>query len=369
MNTFQTHPISFLPTFSAMLHELINQTKIQYKNLCEAKTKPQVLDDQLIERLRKVYREQQEQEKFWIHQLEAWQKQTVDSKQKQKIQELIKPAQHLKSMNQQMLTLIDELAPHTLTKILQKDSIELALDFMSIPIPFGSDANAMEKEATETSDKMKEMRDEYLKTRALFGTYIPQTLSKITRGDFQAAAQKLKMYENGSILSQSNQESFVLLDYCLFQTIKNGKNLIQQIFETHITTLIDEEKSVYGLLKNAFFAVLRVDAVLIEGGIAVFDLIKEEYFLLFDQNFAQSAQPGMLLVCHLVKQSNFVLTTGASIPVTPRQETHKKILNALKTFFVLYGKKDQRALTKLATELYKLCIWDNVVLAVKGYES
>eukprot|EP01035_Chromulina_nebulosa_P021680 gene21680-28055_t len=290
----------------------------------------------------------------------------IQNNKSKKIHNLIEPARHIKFLNQQMIDLIDELAPHTLTKLLQKDPLESGLVFIN---QFSSDVNAMEKEVEETSEKMNSMRDEYVKTRALFGTYIPQLLPKIPHSDFQAAAQKLKMYENGSILAQTTQEAFVLLDYCLFHTLKNGKNLVEQKLETHITTLSDEEKSVYGVLKNAFFAVLRVDAVLVEGGIAVFDLIREEYFLLFDHSFAQSAQPRMLMVCHLVQQSGFVLTTGASIPITPKQETHQKILVALKTFFLLYGNKDQRAITKLATELYKLCIWDDAVLATKGYQQ
>ncbi len=365
MNSFQIHPLSFLPTFSVMLHELLEQTAIQYENLCKAKSKPHVLDDQLIERLRNVYREQQEQEGFWEHQLDTWKKQRPNSNQQRKIQELIEPARRFKRLNQQTLDLIDELAPHTLTKLLQKDPVESGLTFVN---QFSSDVNAMEKEIEETSEKMKAMRDEYIKTRALLGTYIPQLLPKIPRRDFQSAAQKLKMYENGTILAQTTQEAFVLLDYCLFHTFKNGKNLVEQHLQTHITTLSNEEKSVCGVLKNAFFAVLRVDAVLVEGGIAVFDLIHEEYYLLFDQSFAQNAEPGMLMVCHLVQQSGFVLTTGASIPVTPKQETHLKILVALKTFSLIHGTKDQRTITKLATELYKLCIWDDAVLATKGYE-
>lgn len=364
MQPFQTHPLSFLPTFSVMLHELLEQTKIQYNNLLEAKTKPHVLDDRLIERLIKVYSEQQEQEGFWMHQLGEWQKQTLNDNQRKKINELIEPARRIKDINQQMLDLIDELAPHTLTKLLQKDPLESGLDFLSRA---DFDVETVEKDIHETSKRMKLMRDEYVKTRALFGTFIPQLLPKIPRNDFLASAQKLKMYENGNLLAQTTQEAFVLLDYCLFHTIKNGKNLVAQHLETYITTLSDEEKSVYGMLKNAFFAVLRIDSVLIEGGIAVFDLIKEEYSILFDQSFARTAQPGMLLVCHLVKQSDFVLTTGASIPLSQGQETREKILNNLKTFFVLHPTKDQRTITKLATEVFKMCIWDDAVLATKPY--
>lgn len=364
MQSFQTHPLSFLPTFSVMLHELLEQTKIQYRNLLEAKTKPHVLDDRIIERLTKVYREQQEQEGFWVHQLDAWQKQTLTENQHKKIHDLMEPARHIKIINQQMLDLIEELAPHTLTKLLQKDPFDYGLELLSRP---ECDVETIEKDIQETAERMKLMRDEYVKIRALLGRYIPRLLPQLPRGAFEASAQKLKLYENGKVLAQTTQEVFVQLDYCLFHSIKNGKNLVEQHIETHITTLSDEEKAVYGLLKHAFFAVLRIDSVLVEGGIAVFDLIREEYYILFDQSFARTAQPGMLLVCHLVKQSDFVLTTGASIPLSQRRETREKVLNNLKTFFILHPTKDQRTITKLATEIFKLCIWDDAVLATEPY--
>ncbi len=364
MHPFQTHPLSFLTTFSVMLHELLENTKIQYNNMLEAKTKPHVLDDRLIERLTKVYSEQQEQEGFWMHQLDEWQKQTLNDNQRKKIHDLIEPARRINALNQQMLDLIDELAPHTLTKLLQKDPLESGLDFLSRA---DFDVETVEKDMHETSERMKYMRDEYVKTRALLGTYIPRLLPQLPRGALEASAQKLKLYENGKVLAQSMHEVFVHLDYCLFHSIKNGKNLVEQHLETHITTLSNEEKSVYGILKNAFFAVLRIDSVLIEGGIAAFDLIREEYYILFDESLARTAQPGMLLVCHLVKQSDFVLTTGASIPLSQRHETREKVLNNLKTFFVLHPTKDQRTITKLATEIFKMCIWDDAVLATKPH--
>lgn len=356
MNSFQLYPFSFFPTFSLMLHEVFDQTKEQFNTLCKAQTKPYVLDDRLIERLKKAYVEQQQHEGFWIQQLEAWQIQQSDLTQQRKIQELMGLAQDLKTLNQKILVLIDELARHTLDKMFQDPPVGFLLDFIE-----DFDIHTLKKEAEKTSEKMKEMREEYLKTRALFGTYIPQFLTKIPRSSLQSSAQKLDLYENEKILLQNKQEAFVLLDYCLFHTFKRGKNLVEQYLETHITTLSNEEKSLCSVLKNAFFAVLRVEGVLSEGALAVYDLIQEEYLILFDQSFARNAQPGMLMVCHLVKQSNFVLTTGASIPVTQRQETHIKILTLLKRFFIIHSRRDQPNLSPLATELYKLCMEDNAV--------
>ena len=347
-----------------MLHELVAHATEQYNLLCEAKTKPHVLDDRIIERLTTVYTEQQEQEGFWEHQLGVWQKQQLNLNQAKKIQELIEPARRIKVLNQQVLNLIAELGPHTLTQLLYKDPHEATMDFLSRA---AYDTTTLENDIHETSEKMRHMRDEYVKMRTLLGIYIPRLLPQLPRGAFEASAQKLDAYDAGNVLAQSVHEVFVLLDYCLFHSIKNGKNLVAQHLETHITTLSDEEKAVYGILKNAFFAVLRIDAILIEGGIAVFDLIWEEYYILFDQSLARTAQPGMLLVCHLVKQADFVLTTGASIPLTQNQTTHAKILNRLKMFFVVYPTKDQRTLTKLATEIFKVCMWEDAVLATKPY--
>jgi hypothetical protein len=53
-------PITKLPSLGAMIDQMIKDLRVQYDNLLEARSKPHVLDDATIARVKRVYGEQQD---------------------------------------------------------------------------------------------------------------------------------------------------------------------------------------------------------------------------------------------------------------------------------------------------------------------
>jgi hypothetical protein len=359
MFSVQSKPLTFLPVFAQMLRGLVQNTQDQYESLLNAQTRPYVLDDQLVERLLKLYRSQQQDELLWKKQLDFWQDLTLTETQRREINNLAGQAERLTELNQKVLDLVESLAPHTMNKLLAKDGAELGLEFL------GSSAHMSElqDQFKDTYEKMANLAQDYTKFRSSLSVMIRRLLAAMPRYAVEKCAKRLNVYEDGKFLAETSYEVLVLLDYCLFHYQPEGKSLVMKHLETHFTSLSEEEIAVYGVVKHAFFTVLRVEATLIEGGIAVYDLLKEEHTLLFDKSLFQTAEPGMLVVCHLIKQPHYVLTTGAAIPIPLTNQTTKEILNYLQKFS-LSQKNDPSERTKLATEIFKTCIWNDVLLSV-----
>ena len=360
MFSFQSKPITFLPVFAQMLRGLVQNTQDQYESLLNAQTRPYVLDDQLVERLLKLYRSQQEEELLWKQQLGLWQDLTLTETQRREINNLAGQTERLTDLNQKVLDLVESLAPHTMNKLLAKDEAELGLEFL-----LGSSANMneLQDQFENTYEKMASLAQDYTRFRSSLSVMIPRLLAAMPRYAVEKCAKRLNVHEDGKFLAETPYEALVLLDYCLFHYRPEGKSLVAKHLETHFSSLSEEEIAVYGVVKHAFFSVLRVEATLIEGGIAVYDLLKGEHTLLFDKSLFQTAKPGMLVVCHLIKQPHYVLTTGAAIPIPLTNQTTGEILNYLQKFS-LSQKNDPSEITKLATEIFKTCIWNDVLLSV-----
>lgn len=366
MISFQSKPITFLPTFAEIFPALVKITQDEYEELLEAQLQPYLLDDQLIEYLLKFYQSEQKEEFLWEKQLELWQELKLTAEQQRKIRILREQVEQLSDLNQKILRLVESLSPYTLNKLLAKDENEFGLKLL---LEESSSQREFEEKPSEADEIMESLMRDYTKIRSSLTLMIPKLLTQIPRCAIEACAKKLNLYQDERLLVQTSDEALVLLDYCLFHYRPEGRNLVEKHLETHFPSLSEEEIAVYGVLKHAFFTVLRVEAALREGGLAVYDLLRGEFFILFDDNLSQTTKRGMLIVCHLINQPGFVLTTGAAIPVSLSSQAVGEILNYVQTLSLLNVEKESSEITKLATEIFKACIWNNLLLPVEELDE
>ena len=70
--TPQWHPISMLPTIATHIDGMLKAAQEQYETLLPAKVKPHVLDDYTVNRVKKVFTEQQNDLWLFEEQLARW---------------------------------------------------------------------------------------------------------------------------------------------------------------------------------------------------------------------------------------------------------------------------------------------------------
>jgi hypothetical protein len=312
-STPQWKPLEFLPVFKIMIFEMLENAREQYSPLLEARSRPHVLDDHTLGRILNLYTEQLEDLWVWEKQLALWKELDLTPFQHHEISQLSEVLDQLKQTINKILTLTKQLQPHTIDRILSKEEGELALEVL-----FDSDRfEALLPEMEKTIEKMTKMEDQYQKLTQTLNDIFERFVPQIPPAVAEKCAEKLGVLP---IHLQVPSLHTMFVDYCLFHYLQQGKTLMDEFMDQYVEELTDNELIVLNSFRKATFAVLKMEALLIEGAMTVYDLLKHERYILFDENLSEQAFPGMIIVCHLVKEPGFVFTTNTAIVLSPESK-------------------------------------------------
>jgi len=124
-------PITFLPTLVQWIEEALADTEEQFATYSAVRSKPHVLDDEIVERTARLYTEQLQFLHLYRQQLDRWNQGHPNGQQKQSIRELNQKISRCKELSQSILDLIEEIRKGTINRILEMDDAELALKVLS----------------------------------------------------------------------------------------------------------------------------------------------------------------------------------------------------------------------------------------------
>jgi len=124
-------PISQLPLIAWAIDGMAESADEQLANLREAETRPHVLDLPTVDRVIKVYTEQQGDLWLYREQLARWGKLTLNEAQQAEVTRLEERLATLGARIDAILALAQQLRPHTIESILAKSDVDLALDVLT----------------------------------------------------------------------------------------------------------------------------------------------------------------------------------------------------------------------------------------------
>ena len=109
----------------------LDAAKDQLENMQKAKTKPHVLDDQLVDQIIKSYTKQNEsiadEKALCIY----WRKSKLSAQQKKTVDEFLDNLAELERINQQILFLAEHFKDHTIDKIIGMEDVDLAISYLT----------------------------------------------------------------------------------------------------------------------------------------------------------------------------------------------------------------------------------------------
>ena len=123
-------PISALPMIASMIRETLENTEDQYQTLQEAEDKPHVLNDDLVDRVIRLYTLQAEDVELFAQQLARWQKAGLTPPQQQEVEVLGAQVQRLREVGTAILALAAKLKEGTIERVLEKSDLELGLEVL-----------------------------------------------------------------------------------------------------------------------------------------------------------------------------------------------------------------------------------------------
>ncbi len=122
------HPIAMLATIARHIDGMVEADQEQLATLQEARTKPYVLDDYTVNRVKQAFATQRVD--FWVfeEQLRSFQAGQLTPKQRAEVTRLRGQLAKLRQINSDVLALAEELSKGTIEKQLAKSDVELGLE-------------------------------------------------------------------------------------------------------------------------------------------------------------------------------------------------------------------------------------------------
>ncbi|MBU3102250.1 hypothetical protein KPL44_23715 [Clostridium sp. DSM 17811] len=124
------HPISMLPMMSTMISGQLEEAKDQYKNLLKAQSKPYVLNDEIVEKVIKVFSEQLDFICLYENQISKWHnEETLTANIESALAKSQVQLQELSKVITNILSLAAKLKNGTIEKVMGKSDLELGMEF------------------------------------------------------------------------------------------------------------------------------------------------------------------------------------------------------------------------------------------------
>lgn len=123
-------PISFLPQIAEMIDGMLESAQSVLDSLERARTRPHTMDDYTLGRVREVHGTQLNDLWLYEEQLSRWTKESPTETQRREIGRLTDQLTALRQVFTLCLALTDEMKDGTIDKILSKDDVELAIEFL-----------------------------------------------------------------------------------------------------------------------------------------------------------------------------------------------------------------------------------------------
>lgn len=204
----------------------------------------------------------------------------------------------------------------------------------------------------EMLEKYRSFRLASSKIVSKLSRYIPKILMK-------QVGKKFCILKRDTFVLNKEDEFHVLFNYCYFHHYIDGKNAIDRFALSNENTLDSDEKAALSAMQNASFSILGVEKTMPNGGVIVNDFMRQKQELLMDEGFSKCAVKGLLLATTTVRTSEFITTTGASLPLNNLSKKFENFLeNSFNEFqnFDSLRKVDQ---SKWIAGILKLCFQEN----------
>ncbi len=123
--------ISFLPAYTEIIIGELTQTEEQYETFAQARSKPHVLDDSIVDRAIKAYEEQLTFSPLHEKQLNWWLSEDLTDAQRYQVADLKSKLPILREKTEQLLLLLAELREGTINRILEMSDEEVGRKVLS----------------------------------------------------------------------------------------------------------------------------------------------------------------------------------------------------------------------------------------------
>jgi len=120
-------PLSMMPMIASIIDGEVENFEDLYKNLCEARKNPHVMDDMIIDRAINNHRKYLKGAWVYDEQLIRWKKEKLTEKQSREIERLTGQMIKYRKMCEEIIAVSEEIKKGTINRILEMSDEEVAI--------------------------------------------------------------------------------------------------------------------------------------------------------------------------------------------------------------------------------------------------
>ncbi|MFN8770573.1 MAG: hypothetical protein ACK5Z5_07760 [Neisseriaceae bacterium] len=182
---------------------------------------------------------------------------------------------------------------------------------------------------------------------------IKDVIRYVPKESFMSSAKQLGISKGKNIYLNNEDESAVLFDFVVHHYQYNGKTAIIRYVDNKLN-IAGELQPLLQAKKNSYYAILKVESVSKYGGIVVLDMLRgNQQKLLIDKGLNLSITKPAIIASTIMEFPEFIMTSGASLPVTSMSSHVSYLLDNDFKEFTIKSKLEQSTL--IATFL-KYCL-------------
>jgi len=326
-------------------------------NACQ--DRPYVLDDDLVHRTITVLLEQKDYNKLTLKQCRHWRQQHPSPEQIEDIETIEGFIKKLQEVNTKILRLANQYKKCTIERLLEKDPLESALDFLTGKVPFPPEYQPSDSITPfglgSTQDRLLFQQPDHHQIQKLYQvksteSCVVPTSFEILYQDYvhqrslldhcydgcfreclenmETIAKELGNYEPilEKAVIQNDSEMNIFLDYASLYRSRNGNRFALDWLNAHQQQITPENEKVVRGYAHAQFAVLRLDKSYPSYAIQCTDILSQKSYLLIDRGLHTSNKIGCFFICSFIDMDDYIMTTGGGIPVDGKSIGRKAIL-------------------------------------------
>ena len=162
----------------------------------------------------------------------------------------------------------------------------------------------------------KEIQDLYRRYRAVLVMLNHRLLEPLPKREILDAAKAIGISRGEDLVLETEDELALLMDHCLYDRRREGKNLVERYFLESPPSPAPDERAVLTACRDARYSILRIKAIERELGAFMSDLLTEEEIFLADLALGRTAVKGLVFAGRIIApDERFHMSTGGLLPV------------------------------------------------------
>ena len=147
--------------------------------------------------------------------------------------------------------------------------------------------------------------------------------------EIKTCAKHLDLWHKKTVSFSNDAEVQLLMDYRVYGFRPNGFNMAEKYLRLNKNRLAEFDQALLARMSLARFAVLQIEATNRIDEVTVIDVFIKTRFTLVDQQLAKTAEIGMVIASHIIDFDEFIIQTGALLPLNKALLQADEVINVL----------------------------------------